>query len=386
MERLTLALPQASDNTVVLMAPRLQYLRLEGHGLTWSSDCIDLRNLRSLQISRLTEKMMPSTAQLLAILRQMSRLEILKISNQSTQHESPSVPQNTASINLAYLERIDLSDSLAKSASLLTHIVFSKNARKITLCIQDSRNPSASSAQMLAAKIDDATEGSIVKLEVGSVIRCWKSKDATQIPSQDASPVIEIGPFSTEASRIGARESFLRSLRLHHLISLVVVDATERDTWSIFGNLPHLEVLQVESDVHPEGEIHLLEALQCGLANTSDTPPLRPSFVALRRMTISQWSLNDVFHDAELGTVEVMQLLISCFKLRNQAELPLEFLRLEDCEGVNGEEVDELRKIIEDVEWDGNGNVDEETESECDSDEGDIYYHNCYYGGLYNYT
>ncbi|KAG6871873.1 hypothetical protein C0995_015546 [Termitomyces sp. Mi166 len=381
MEHLTLELPQASDNTLyltlpyipdnlVLMAPRLQYLRLKSFALTWSSDRIDLRNLRFLEISGLTEKMMPSTAQLLAILRQMSRLEILKISNRSTVYESPSVPQNTAPINLAYLKRIDLSDGLAKSTSLLTHIVFSKNVNKITLHSQDFQGPPDLSAQTLGAKIDDATEGSIVKLEFGSVIRCWKSKDTTQIPSKDASPVIEIGSFSTEASRIGARESFLRSLRLHHLISLVVMGATlglARDTWLMFGNLPHLEDLHVNSYIHLTDESDLLKVLQRGLANAPDTPPLRPSFVALRRMTISQWSLNYVLHDAELGFVQVMQLLIYIFKLRNQAELPLEFLRLDDCRGVHGEEVDELREIIEDVEWDGNrGNRDvvEELDSE----------------------
>ncbi|KAG5340213.1 hypothetical protein C0989_002496 [Termitomyces sp. Mn162] len=380
MEKLTLRFPQASDHTeppdkIVLMTPRLRHLKLEGYGMSWSSERMDFRNLRSLEMS-LTEKMRPSMPQLLAILRQTSRLENLKViylSQKTGQHGLESLPlsRDVDSINLGHLQQIDLSDDLAKCALLLSHIIFSKNAHTITLCIQDHQSPPILPAQTLATKIDDGIMGSIVKLQLGSEIRCWKSTDTRQMPSHDAPFTIEISTFLTSVSMVGARNSFCRSLRLHHLLSLVVMGTTlELDTWLMFGDLPCLEDVRVHSNY--TNDISLLKVFHRGLANTPGVLPLRPAFAALRRLTIAEWYLDEIETDSELGTGSAMRLLISCLELRKSNQLPLDSLRLEDC-GVNGNDVDRLREIIKDVYWDGSGYIDndEDEGTDCGSYETD---------------
>ncbi|KAG6901254.1 hypothetical protein C0995_014522 [Termitomyces sp. Mi166 len=366
IERLDIRLPSGFKkylpNKLFVMPSRLQHLILEGYGMTWDPELVDFRNLRSLQLCDLSKEMNPSMTQLLAILRQTSRLESLELKNN---HELTNVDdsyplQVIDPINLGHLEQIRVSGNLSDFV-LLNHIIFSKNARFIHLCINNIREIPASLAQTLAAKIDNGIEGSILTLSLSGSIRCWKSKDTTKIPLFHDLPTI-----SVRSSRAGHGTClvntgyFWRTLRLDQLVSLEIETFVNQDSWTFFGDLPHLQTLQVWSN-----ETRFLRALNRGLDNESkaDTPPVRLAFAALRNLTMLECTLNraaNIEDGSNAPLISVMHMVLSCFELRKKAGVPLDSLRLADCNGVYNAQVERLRDFVKQVQWDGFGDMDNE--------------------------
>ncbi|KAG6871533.1 hypothetical protein C0995_003509 [Termitomyces sp. Mi166 len=212
----------------------------------------------------------------------------------------------------------------------MDHVIFSRNARNITLVIQTLQEPSSPLLQSIARRIDNGIEGSIWKLQLGNQLLCWKLPDAQTTPSTNLPPTIGVGNFLSHETSV----AFLRSLRLDQLRALEVNRIINKEEWSLFGNLPYLTDLRLFAN-----ELGLLFTLSRGTANVvpeSDTLPLRPAFAVLQRLTIVRWDFK-VLTDNQNRRVQEDDLA-------------------------------RLRKLVEQVDWDRHRRVPlSETEEDSDS-------------------
>ncbi|KAH0588484.1 hypothetical protein H2248_004322 [Termitomyces sp. 'cryptogamus'] len=325
------------------MSSRLQHLRLVECAMSWNPDFVGIRNLRSLEISRLSRTMSPTMAQLLDVLSQTTLLEALNTDIQALCNSSDTaLAKNKAPLNLQHLTSIATGSDLFTCAFLVDHIVFSSNAKNIILRLEPLQELPAFLLRSLAQRIDDGFAGPILKLALANrKVQCWKlaDKDIT-FPKL---PTINIGDFTEETGG-----PFFQSLRLDQLQLLEVDFILSVDEWSLFGDLPHLTSLQVFSN-----ESSLLRVLLRRKANTPDpdTPPDRPAFVALRRLRISSWRLDALFRPRK--NTSIIQLLRRYLKRRKMDGRGLHFLQVRCCRGVDENVLAPLRKFIKQIEWDG---------------------------------
>ncbi|KAG6886253.1 hypothetical protein C0992_004528 [Termitomyces sp. T32_za158] len=363
MERLEVRLLTKTDNNklpneFIAMSSQLRHLTLEDCGIVWDPKRIELVNLRSLKLVNLRRETNPSLYQLLTILRQTSRLESLNLEmrDQETGLGDSSLQPGVDPVPLRHLRRITLTGGLSYCV-LLNHIIFSKNARLIHLNIQDQSEILRPLAA-LAEKFDNGIEDPTVSLNLSRhSIRCWKSKDTTNIPSLHDPPTIHIGSFNTKM------DILRRHLRLNQLISLTVDILLEQDSWTFFATLPQLRDICVRSFQN-----EFLNALHRGLVKklTADVQPFHMTFPALRNLSMVEWyffEADSSEHDALAPYLDPVQQMLSCFELRKKAGLPLECLRLDECSGVNDLQLEHLQVVIDQVKY---------TEWEADDD--DSYY------------
>ncbi|KAG6871879.1 hypothetical protein C0995_015470 [Termitomyces sp. Mi166 len=226
----------------------------------------------------------------------------------------------------------------------MDHVIFSRNAREITIVFQTLKESSSPFLRSLAQKIDNGIEGSIWKLKLDEKTLCWKSPDAQTMPSTQLPPTIGVGDFMSHETSV----AFLRSLRLDQLRALEVNRFIDKEEWSLFGDLPCLTDLRLVKNALGLLFFFFLRGT-ANVAPDPDTPPLRPAFAALQKLTIVRWNFKAI---ADKKNRSVIQCLEHCLKRRKKAGAPLHHLRLEHCRGVEQDYLARLRKLIEQVDWD----------------------------------
>ncbi|KAG6915793.1 hypothetical protein DXG01_009794 [Tephrocybe rancida] len=335
-------------------SPRLTHLYLDGCGMGW--DAPGFSNLKSLTIARLPKNSRPSMTQLLQILSQTPLLESLSIDIRQVSHSM--LPSQTSTVNLALLDDITISGDLLSCACLFNHLVFSRRAQTIMIQLMATRTGfddlCISGMNLLGQKVEQGIEGVISRLELANGIRYWKSKHEQMTEDDEGS--IARAHITYPSQLMAGRIVFLQSLSLNQLQSLTIMHShLDQDTLLVFSDLPHLKSLWCASHEHT-----LLKVLVRGLATKPGTPVLPPSFTRLQSLTIAYWAM-----DKAQAKRILAKWLTRCFRLRKKAGLCLEMLKLEDCTAVDQKDLNLLRKCIKKVDWDGNGDIDEDSEEEC---------------------
>ncbi|KAG6902115.1 hypothetical protein C0995_004061 [Termitomyces sp. Mi166 len=348
-------------NTITMGLSPLQHLKLMDCNMSW--EMAALEHLKSLSLSHLSMGTHPS---LLTLLSQTPLLESLEV--EVEMHEPLQPPPSMTPIHLKQLEHIEISMSLRNCAVLLDHLNFARRPRAIKLRLIDSKlgfrkldnSLAISLMRGLAEKFESGVEGSVLKLKVGDEIQCWKSTPDSRMPELANKPTIEVSFSDAYSNNI--KDAFWQSLCLDQLSSLDVEGRLESDSWLSFCDLSYLRSLRVYGN-----EYETLSLLERGIAAMPDVPNLRPSFVRLRTLTFAEWYLHTNFGNINKKTVA--QQMISCFRLRKQAGLQLDLLRLQDCGDADTEVMDRLKDYIHEVIVDNSGSLrDGETDSDGESE------------------
>ncbi|KAG6908162.1 hypothetical protein DXG01_005861 [Tephrocybe rancida] len=332
-------------------SPQLKHLILEGCGVAWKP--FGFRNLKTLKISNIPPSMTLSMSELLDVLSQTPLLETLSIAD--IEHSAGA--GGAQPINLGHLRRIAVSSRLVGSVFFFDHIVFSKSARAINIKLDIPEyllyEEDVLTLVALVRNVEKSVSGSISKLKLGDKVRIWKSETTQTLPALLTTAIIVVEPNKRFAA--GLSNTFWQSFHLSQLLSLDVDINLAADTWSLYGDLPHLKYLKVSSN-----RAHLLNVLCRGMVQASnlEDSTLRPSFVALRSLAITRWDLMI----ADSAEEDIATGILDCFKLRKKAGLCLQLLELRDCR-VSNATVDGLRDYVKKVTWDGYQN-----ESDSDSD------------------
>ncbi|KAG6808264.1 hypothetical protein H0H92_004701 [Tricholoma furcatifolium] len=182
-------------------------------------------------------------------------------------------------------------------------------------------------------------------INAGDVSR--KAFPHKQKRSEGGAPTIEV--ILPALRNLGeVQVQVLQSLRLDQVVSLEVNgnECHER-VWSLIGNLPQLEELQVYRRYTQTIVETLLQP-----KTIQDTTDL--SFPALTVLGINDCHFYD--HESDMGR------LYDSIELRRDAELPLKRLTISNCDGMLYGQLDDLEQIIDEVIWDQSGAIDNEDE------------------------
>ncbi|KAG6910746.1 hypothetical protein DXG01_008278 [Tephrocybe rancida] len=329
---------------------RLTHLDLDGCSVAWEASAF--RHLKVLSITSLPVISRPSVTQLVALLSQTPLLESLSIDNM--QKSPGTVPLQTSTVILDRLEDLSFGGDLPSCTSLFDHLTVSRHARKILLrltSVPPNDSSTTSLMKSLAQKLDHDIAGTASKLELVDGIRYWKSNDL-QMPEEAPTVLISIlFPIDSFPGRV----AFLQSLSLDQLQSLKIHSSNiEDDALLGFSDLPNLKSLRITSH-----EFRLLTILGRGMGTKRNAPVLRPSFTALKNLTIVNWAMDLTQRGKDVG-----KSLATCFRARKKAGFYLELLELDDCTTVDEEDLARLRKCIKKVDWDGIGEVEEDSDDE----------------------
>ncbi|KAG6915796.1 hypothetical protein DXG01_009797 [Tephrocybe rancida] len=352
-------------------SPWLTHLYLEGCGIGW--DAPGFGYLRSLTITRLPENSRPSVTQLLQLLLQSPLLESLSMDIKQASRRM--LPSQTSTVNLNLLDDITIGGDLPSCVYLFNHLVFSRRAQAIMIQLTDTPtgfdDSCISGMYLLGQKVEQGIEGVISRLKLGHGIWYWKSANEQMLGDNEGS--IAQACITHPLQLVAGRIAFLQSLSLNQLQSLTIMQShLDQDTLLLFSDLPHLKSLWCTSH-----EDTLLKLLFRGLTNEPGTPVLPPSFASLRSLTIACWAM-----DKTQAKRTLAKWLTDGFALRKKAGLCLEILKLKNCTSVDQEDLHLLKKCIEKVDWDGNGDIDDVNceeecpdcgEEECECEEMSIY-------------
>ncbi|KAG6825674.1 hypothetical protein H0H92_002863, partial [Tricholoma furcatifolium] len=358
LERLEIILEESRNydrisDATINSSSRLKYLILQECGVTWNPAAFS--NITHFEISRIRGSMNPSALQLLDVLLHTPFLETLSISDiPFTLSIDAPESQSICPVRLDYLRDVRLSCDFFSAAFLIDRIHFPRDIRTIELQLWAS--PSLDRSQLdehgrhfitrLARRIKEDIEGSISRLELWGTIKAWKSLNSSALARPSVPPTVDLNIKDHWQFSIELRDSFWQLLCLDHLTTLVVMDISacfDTATWLIFGALPHLEIIQVYSNEHA-----LMTALSRGMETDTTLAPLL-SFVSLKTLSIRGW---DLYKHAER--------LSYCLRSRGEAGSELKLLKLNGCRDVDQDDLTCLKKIVEAVEWDGEGGVSDE--------------------------
>ncbi|KAG6811017.1 hypothetical protein H0H92_009358 [Tricholoma furcatifolium] len=348
----------------------LKHLTLQGYGMDWGLSPA-FEGLKSLNVFNIPTKFQPSMIQLLSFLSRLPLLQTLSVID--IQHGGSS-SHNFEQIHMKYLSHLQLScASLPIIESIFDYLTFSgDNITTVSLRFTIHWNePFTATLRRLTQTLDNATSGLVLQLTLGdkSRIRCWKSGGQQQGPSS----MIELDYLWSTAAGPGTQESptgiILQSLRLNRLEYLAVKESLDIATWTLFGNLPGLQELVVY-----ENENAVIKVLSPttgartrtykGRSKPKTKASSPPAFPALINLTIEGWEMNKA----------IVAKLLGCVKLRGKAQLPLKSLGIESCRLVKASDLEELRRIIDEVKWDGSGYAKvEREENYSDRDDYDSY-------------
>ncbi|KAG6805166.1 hypothetical protein H0H92_000470 [Tricholoma furcatifolium] len=151
-------------------------------------------------------------------------------------------------------------------------------------------------------------------------------------------------------------QTVFESLRLDQVVYLEVTDLSSdfcnEEVWSLIGDLPQLEKLQVyQCRTRP-----MVEALCRQVQPKNGTPSQATTHLAFPALAVLEITGCN-FYDQDASD---MGELFDCIELRREEKLPLKRLRIVNCHGVEHFYLNNLRQIIDQVIWDGSGAVENE--------------------------
>ncbi|KAG6808095.1 hypothetical protein H0H92_005403 [Tricholoma furcatifolium] len=331
---------------VTMQAASLKHLLLVGYGIDWQLFPAFGRSLKTFSVSRIPDHLQPSTAQLLSFLSHLSLLETLSITSFGTPDEA-SFSHGIEMVHMKYLRHLKVSSRIPSNiVSLLKYLTFPKETIltvKIASKILSLGEQLTMTLQEMIRMADNLTDGSILELELGIRIRCWKAR-----PNCNA---------------------VLKSLFLDNLVRLEV-EYYCSDNWALLlGSLPRLQELKIHS--YEQATITALSRrLDIGELESQTPTGLYPlAFPALTNLTIDSWKLarNLIIASQQMS---VIQGLLDCIKLRNTAHLSLKRLELKDCRGVTDSVLSDLQEVVVDILVTGDTtDYDDDDDDDNDTDD-----------------
>ncbi|KAF8066613.1 hypothetical protein FPV67DRAFT_1781145 [Lyophyllum atratum] len=353
-------------------SPRLVRLGIAGCGLNWGAPIF--ANLVSLKVTNIPNASRPPVDQVISALSHMSRLEKLELDSDFASASGELIsPAKTA--NLPRLVHLSVTSLLVSCVSLMEHITYPSGARVTVTCrLSDGSQhvpaTSFSLVRQLADTLGRRIEGPIRYLSFDwQKIRAWTSSGSAPSIPHFETPQLDLTfmphqrvPFVTEIATHA-----LPPLSLQYVESLKIDDLfLSKTAWvDHFGSLSQLTYLEVGPD-----DSQFLRALSIGTSAALEPCDQAGDvqFKALKSLTISGWMLDDLTPFIPGSAAKtVSRSLADCLKARRERGTALSDLFLDGCRHVTEEDVEMLREIVPEVEWDGAENFTE-SESEEDGD------------------
>ncbi|KAG6805776.1 hypothetical protein H0H92_014067, partial [Tricholoma furcatifolium] len=164
---------------VTMQAASLKHLLLVGYGIDWQLCPAFGHSLKTFSISRIPDHLRPSTAQLLSFLSHLPLLETLSISSFGTPDEA-SFSHGIELVHMKYLRHLKVSSEIPSNiVSILKYLTFPKETiLTVTIAskIYSLEEEITMTLQEMIRMADNLTDGSILELELGIWIRCWKAR------------------------------------------------------------------------------------------------------------------------------------------------------------------------------------------------------------------
>ena len=384
------------ENTLRGEMPYLTRLQLTKCNLSWDSSL--LNGLTHLKIHDLSVESRPTTEQLIAALDRMPDLQVLDLQGALPRMEalSPSLPGRV--VDLARLVQINIKASVPEGVNLINHITIPSNAHVHLSCSGTETTGSdfsgilklLSSHSRSPTGIPDKRAIRVLDIRYEAPqslsVRAW-----TKLPEEShtgadikldlschssSSPVIDV---ITVAICKAVQIAHLRSLRLSY------VSGMDQQKWiEMFGSLPKLHTVHVVGSSAHSFIAALTEARLSPTPVLSETTltscqsPRRPVlrrgkssvspvyFSALKTLTLEEVKFKGI-----VPASDPFEDLKNCLIGRGERKAEIQELRIRECSYLEEGDVDLLREMVGNVDWDELevGFTDEEK----DEDEEDAY-------------
>ncbi|KAF8066614.1 hypothetical protein FPV67DRAFT_1495703 [Lyophyllum atratum] len=363
------------------VSPRLVRIGITNCGLNWGAPIF--ANLVSLQVAKIPNASRPPVHLFISALSHMSRLEKLELDSDFAS-ASGELTTLATTVNLPQLVHLNVSSRLVNCVSLMDHITYPSDARVTIKCDLSGFHQIPATGPFLVRRLVD-TLGRRIEGPIRSVAVDWErilAWTSSLIPPlltySQGMPQLDITftPHQMPNFATDIVTNVLPPLPLQSVeyVRIQGIDLSKATWVNHFGSLSQLKYLEVGSDCSG-----FLLALSTG---TSALEPCDQAadiqFKAVERLTIKEWTLDERFRSGGAGKIrDMIESFSDCLKARRERGTALSKLVLDCCRHVTEEDVEVLKKIVKDVEWDGEENFTE-TEWEGDddfhySDEEDYY-------------
>lgn len=387
-------------------ATRLRRLELTKCNLSWDSPL--LTGLTHLKLHDF-RSLLPTMSQMLDALERMPNLESLDLEDclPTLPDATTTPPQPDRIVNLPHLSRIRLSSQILECANLLNHLCYSSSTSLRLNCkATDATYHEISSLipalSNVRKNIREGNEKPIRCLTIEGIttsclrLQTWPYNNGPRNAPSRPSSRVELELSWRHYGR-GTMERVVselcHALPLTHLDTLHVYDIDLPLTkWlRAFGGLSRLK------NIHVRGPaacglieaLHLVEECESkrNLRKTKAVLSAGVFFPGLKKLVLERAH----FLDEDVDFLDLDELC-NCLMQRYECKAEIRELQLIDCYHLSGREVELIRQIVVDVEWDeveqgfSDQYSDEDEFSDgpygsYDSDEDDIQFLNPHYFG-----
>ncbi|KAI8996519.1 hypothetical protein BD414DRAFT_204306 [Trametes punicea] len=361
-----LSSPPFSPNLFSGHTPNLRHLDISGVTLDWSNPlfCPTLKTLKVDNRYDITDRL-GEFWQLLDVLETMQSLETLQLIGAIPRlpEDAGALPEVRRSINLPKLRLVDLLSDAIDCARLLSHLSLPQDA-KLLVTAHTERG-----VEELVRVLNDHLSRSksfhtmrLGRRYNGQVhLRGWRSAvdPANVLLGSRSEPDMEL---SLDASPLGrSAQSLVGDSTFFSPIYRLEIEPTSRWNWrTLFNRTPELRELSLTTEPD-DGFLPALSAI----LNTRGDDAGSISVPHLHTLELNGARFGCPHSDHESQWLEDM---LEWLMLRYESGAPILQLVLRMCVNASREDVDRVREIVPDVQWDGR-NCFERTPGTLASDE-----------------
>ncbi|KAF8069019.1 hypothetical protein FPV67DRAFT_1101678 [Lyophyllum atratum] len=329
-------------------SPRLTQLTLSNCDFSWGA-IIFLSTLRFLKVCDSSLCIGRPADQFISALSNMPCLESLIVVSDFASMHGPSTGDSRSNANLPRLQELVIQSSLPNCVFLLNHIIYSKTPRVTITCAGypafevDTR---ANLMEGLVRNLGERVEGPIRSMPLHCrQIKLWTSSGISDPYDRAIFPQVDLNlGYSWD---LKSTKSVLTALSLTCLESLIVTDILLQEAiWVIFGSLRRLRNIHVS--YRNDG---FLKALSKGLFEEEVTQAIDVNFKALRRLSIDNTIVDELYRDASNGFqstyIEVLSRYLSA---RQENGIVLSELILKMRDHIPEADVKNLESIVKRVD------------------------------------
>ncbi|KAG5647807.1 hypothetical protein DXG03_007729 [Asterophora parasitica] len=378
--------------------PYLRRLDLDKCNISWESAL--LQGLTHLKIHDVTTAARPTTQQLVDALERMPRLEVLDFRDalplSPETATSDALPEGRI-IDLPVLNHLAIVSTVPECSNLIRHISVPTGARVHLSCsgtetsgsdfsgiMKVVSNPRSSS---YLTSEDCVSERKIVRVlhvlyeaPLSLVVRGWSKPLLPNEAHIRATPDIQLHlswHHSAQTQVDDIATSLCKSIPIAHLRSLRLshVGDITRQTWtSTFGLLPHLHNVHIAGGSMRTFIAALHEQVPSEVLASPVTPGgklcvkrpglrRRPSALPIVYFPhLTSLTIEEAGFEHRSGFASPFEDLRTCLMERSERKVEIQELRLRECSHLYEENVNILRELVAELDWDGieEGYSDEE--------------------------
>ncbi|KII87399.1 hypothetical protein PLICRDRAFT_254172 [Plicaturopsis crispa FD-325 SS-3] len=344
--------------------PMLRNLSLGSCSIPWGSRFLD--NLKVLKLKAIPVASRLSLSDILAILRRASEsLTVFEIKD-SIQYCEENSDVSEEAVDLPRLTSVHIKSRAREGGMLLKRLLFSPTAAITMDCVLN-KGVKTDMMNMLPTFAVSSTSGPRlrsldVQLTPGDrilEIRGWTESNVDPAASQHVHAPkftlrLNFWPIMTGAANSAKLATLIcKTLSVSHLenISVMDMEGMSGTAWlTTFGQCTLIRKVAV-SDAAAKGLVVALDPdARVGhkKGHVSTRPPGAIFLPALKELEFSSVSF-----EGEDPTGVRVRNLCKCLTGRAKHDAKLERLSIEDCMFFGGEQVDQLEKVVDDVDWDG---------------------------------